>query len=262
MPRTIQTTVYSLQELIEIETRAKSKDKPVKQKGKLLPKRTLKQASAAVERAKDWFRDMPTDYEWWDYTYEVWGDALDQIGFTGADIYFRGFSSQGDGASFTSSVDIDRLVDFLMTPIEPDKCISGVGGHKTRLLHGHSEDFRPWLVHKINGKYVSPEYRFIRWAANNLIAKVSRDRYGGSYVHEHTCTFKIEIDGRSHSQLNRLSKLVDEFEKECEQLRLDLSRAIYRDLEADYNYLTSDEGIMDFVESAEETFTIDGRRFG
>lgn len=46
--------------------------------------------------------------------------AIESIGFTNADIRFSGFHSQGDGASFTSDVDIVTLVKFLLD--ESDNC--------------------------------------------------------------------------------------------------------------------------------------------
>ena len=42
----------------------------------------------------------------------------------------------------------------------------------------------------------------------------------------------------------------------------DLARWLYRQLEREYEYLTSDEAVDDAITANEYTFTEDGRRFG
>jgi len=56
----------------------------------------------AKETARDWYRSDGFDYQWWDHIYEEWTAELEDMGFGGIDISFSGFSSQGDGASFTA----------------------------------------------------------------------------------------------------------------------------------------------------------------
>jgi len=62
----------------------------------------------AKERAREWYRDSGLDYDWWVHVYDEWKAELKEMGFDNVDISFSGFSSQGDGASFTA----DRF-DFL-----------------------------------------------------------------------------------------------------------------------------------------------------
>jgi hypothetical protein len=63
----------------------------------------------AKEQAREWYREGGLDYDWWEHIYEEWTAALKEMGFDGIDIAFSGFSSQGDGASFTA-----KRFDFLM----------------------------------------------------------------------------------------------------------------------------------------------------
>lgn len=62
----------------------------------------------AKERARNWYREGGLDYDWWEYTIDEWKTELEDMGFDGVDINFSGFSSQGDGASFTA-----KRFDFL-----------------------------------------------------------------------------------------------------------------------------------------------------
>ncbi len=77
-------------------------------------------SDAAKEKARDWYREGNlSSYEWWDYTYEWFETICNCLGvtikyrsqscwskhkghYTVSDpcIFFSGFCSQGDGASF------------------------------------------------------------------------------------------------------------------------------------------------------------------
>jgi hypothetical protein len=57
----------------------------------------------AKDRAREWYREGALDYEWWDSTYDDAKTCLALAGFTVEEIYFSGFSSQGDGACFKGS---------------------------------------------------------------------------------------------------------------------------------------------------------------
>lgn len=71
----------------------------------------------AKERARDWYRRGALDYEWWDSTEDYWKDWLVRAGFSDPEIAFSGFSSQGDGASFTGkSFDFNKFVNMLASP--------------------------------------------------------------------------------------------------------------------------------------------------
>lgn len=59
----------------------------------------------AKEKAYESIREAgwATSYEWWDGVYDQFKRALEIAGIDVDEMYFRGFSSQGDGASFTGS---------------------------------------------------------------------------------------------------------------------------------------------------------------
>lgn len=89
MPEVIETTVYRLGEL----------------------------SDAAKDKARAWYRERGFDYDWYDAVYEDFQRIAEILGLNlktrtvrlmGGDtrqdpcIWFRGFSSQGDGACFES----------------------------------------------------------------------------------------------------------------------------------------------------------------
>lgn len=59
----------------------------------------LDQKSKVVESN----RDININYEWWDCTREDFHAALKMLGFSDIESQFSGFSSQGDGASFSAT---------------------------------------------------------------------------------------------------------------------------------------------------------------
>lgn len=56
---------------------------------------------SAKETAREWFRSVQLDYDWWDFTTDDAKRLGKTLGIEIDDIYFSGFSSQGDGACFT-----------------------------------------------------------------------------------------------------------------------------------------------------------------
>lgn len=56
------------------------------------------------KKAIDRYRDINTDYEWWEFVYETEKNHMEEMGIKIIEINFSGFWSQGDGASFTGIV--------------------------------------------------------------------------------------------------------------------------------------------------------------
>lgn len=238
MPRDITITVYTLAEL---KAAADDPASPVTAK--------------SVERAHEWLRQGLDLFQWWDHLIKdgdgLWVPALEQIGFGEPDISFRGFWNQGDGASFTCErIDVAKLAAFLADPPEPSESIG---------YDGKDEDFRAWIVRKCGGVRSNPKFRRLARVAGHVSAEVRRGRNSGNYVHEYTCEFVAEMPYRDAP---RVDALLAEFADAAEQLRLDLSRAIYESLREEYEYLSGEEALADAAEANEYTFDADGRREG
>jgi len=231
----------------------------------------IDQDHPGVEKARQWMREaMTSDEHWYEYIFEMWKEALCQIGFENADISFSGFWSQGDGASFIADVDAEKLLQFLGTEIEGKDCIeSGTDG---------KEDFRPYLVYKADWITFDHRYKWLADIVDDHIEASCTRNLSGNYSHEHTCTFEaslnddgssvpgewIESDPRGKgywkSGVPNVEALFLEFVKDAEQLRIDISKAIYETLNSEYECCTSDEALRENSESNEYLFDESGYR--
>lgn len=179
-------------------------------------------------------RDIHVNFDWWDYTIQNWKEKLSAIGFDGADIRWSGFWSQGDGASFTAYCDTQKILDSLLVCQEEN-----VG------------DLNKWRL-------------WFELAENGLI-KFDMNRISSHYVHENT------VEGVLHEDFSGLNsnmwyppnpekpyEFTSIFEQKCHLRELEeifcsfckeLFKEIYRSLEEEYDYLTSDDCIKEYLEN-------------
>ena len=228
MPAVITKTVYTFAELIEARKAGKVNDR-------------------AVSQARQWLQEGATDHDWFDYTVGEWKKALEYIGFLNAEINFSGFWSQGDGASFTASVDLERLLRFMSNPpggkqqLDTDKDGNYVWG--------------PWLVWKAEGVRSNKKFSSVLLRVDDrCYLKVIRNSH--QYSHERTCGLEDECNVTS-----KMTKaLWKEFVESVEELRVDLCHAIYKDLEKEHEYLNSDEQLAESSDANDYTFDETGHR--
>jgi len=244
MPKTITRTVYSYKELRDLHKKGEIK-------------------ADYLEKAR-WklFEFATEDDFWYESSYEEWTTALKQIGFPEAKIRFSGFSSQGDGASFTCDhVDHDVLIKFMSHPREGRDCVdSYIRGSKES-----EQDYRDWLT--FNAKpHFNPSYKKLLGVRDYLSMHVeSIDHH---YSHWNTCRFRLEFDDyhaqgnhpkRTKAFMDRTEILTKDFREDCEQLRKNISNAIYRHLEGDYRAQGEEDYLEDFGEANGYTFLKNGR---
>jgi hypothetical protein len=191
---------------------------------------------------------------------------LDQVGFEDAKIAFSGFWNQGDGASFSAFVDLDKLVAFLADTVEPKDTVGVVEG---------KEQFLPYVVNLIGGKATNPKYRRLLWVRDH-IRNLALERICHHYSHERTRRFKASLNDDGHyedthktsdkwtwvSDAPKVRGLFDGFVEDAEDLRLNLCKAIYKMLEEDYWDRISDEQLLENAEANGYTFDESGRREG
>jgi hypothetical protein len=230
MPKQVTKTVYTFRELIAA---AEDNETEVSQRD--------------VDRARDWLREGATDYDWWEFVYSDWTEALEQVGFTDAKINFSGFWSQGDGASFTSGLDIEKLLTFFTVPIEPSQAV----------LDGEPGGWLPRVV-KECGQTINRRYEWLFLALDYLSGRVTRTSH--HYSHENTCDASIDFDFRRMTP--ELNAVIDAFQEDVEALRKDLCKAIYTALEEEYEWRVDDEQLLETSDANEYTFDADGRREG
>lgn len=189
----------------------------------------LNSDSRAVYRARSKLSEIQTSHDWWDGVYGMWDAILGKMGFHNVEIRFRGFWNQGDGASFTADVNIDELITYLISPP---------------------------ANHNLSIEPLESRFKRIGRIVDYLDVEVGRD-HGSRYVHENTTSFKIDLGGRYFDH-PRVDKLIDEFALIVNDLRRQICQAIYEDLEKEYEWLVSDEQLIETAEANDYYFNLAG----
>lgn len=73
----------------------------------------------AKEKAQSKLTEWVTQYEWWDCIYTDAKDDGDKLGFEIDDLYFSGFSSQGDGCHWIGRINLPKFVEAHMEEDSP-----------------------------------------------------------------------------------------------------------------------------------------------
>lgn len=199
-------------------------------------------SDSAKEKARAWYREGACDHDWHDFIFEDFGIICAILGITlktrpiklmgggtRADpcIWFRGFWSQGDGACFEGSY------------AHAKGAIVGIRAHAP--LDGE--------LHRIADTIVAVQRR-------NFYQLQADVRHTGHYTHEYCMRVAVERDSPTAQDMSK-----DAEEIVAEALR-DLARWLYRQLEREYEYQTSDAVIDETIAANGYTFTHSGRRFG
>lgn len=184
----------------------------------------------AKQIAIDQFRNdeyYPYD-EWYDFVKSDFHTILELIGFYNIDSCFSGFCSQGDGASFTADYTYKKgclkaVKDYAPNDTELHSIVKGIISHQ-----------------KDNG------YK--------LECHISR--HSSMYYHSNTMSFDWSKNGDSCFDWHN-----DFVENEIEQLFKDLAEWYYEKLNAEYDYLLSDECIIENMESNDYDFYESGNQY-
>lgn len=155
----------------------------------------------------DNLRDINVDYDWWESTYEDMTHILETLGFSNVDISFSGFSSQGDGASFTGRFSIPK------TKKEAKERLAKVKEYAPKIK----------LFDFVDMRFTNEEKEAETMDIERL----------GRYVHSNSVT-------TDNSDLTNFVR--------------DFSNYIYKCLETENDYLTSDEAIKETIECNDYEF--------
>ena len=214
MPRTIETTVYTIDEL----------------------------PHAAKENARIWYRHQGLHDEWYDFVFEDFETICRILGVTlrtsplrlfgggtreKPHLFFRGFASQGDGASFEGALSHAR--------------------GSVRAIRAHAP--KDEELHRIADELQAVQKR-------NFFQLHCTIRTRGNYCHEHSMAIEVERDSPTWQPMT------DGAEDAVIEALRDLARWFYRQLEREYDHLTSDTAVDESIAINGYTFTAEGRRFG
>lgn len=199
--------------------------------------------SEAIERARETMREYTNETRQ-HYAQDdcakggAYYAALECAGFMEPKIEYSGFSSQGDGASFTASVDLRKMLESASANGANDP--KGYGWEKFT-LPANADDIRAIIEHY-------PD------------ANAQIERTDHHYAHERTCAVRrVElVDNDGYFGNGADHETVSAF---IEEVRMDACKWIYRSLEDNSDYFDSDAVLEQ--ESAERDiyFMADGRRY-
>lgn len=176
------------------------------------------------------YRDINVEYvDWWDCVYDDFTSDMAEKHIMVQDTRFSGFWSQGDGASFTGY--ISNNLEFLKA-------------------HGLTETY-PFITKLIHH-------------GGDFTLRIERS--SSHYVHENTVSVSVEGCAYFHHVLPTSDDLreaiVDQWDTDLDaeyeriwedvtDIIRDYCRDLYRKLQEEYDYLTSDEAVWEAIEANE-----------
>jgi len=181
------------------------------------------------EEVIDKYRDINVDHDWWEFVYEDFTERMKQVGIHVDNMMFSGFWSQGDGACFEGCID------------DPDLFM---------------------IKHDLNAQYPYVS----KTLDHNGTLNVSSE-HTDKHCHENSVTICVETDTFEYllgydtdTEIQQAvidvldEKLYDEltdFKQSCAEIFRDYMRELYASLKKEYEYLTSDEAVIESIEANE-----------
>lgn len=178
----------------------------------------------AQEKALEKYRDWNVNgFEWWDCVYDDVKAVAEILGIETSNIYFSGFCSQGDGACFEGRYEYAKGSCKKIREYAP----------KDEELHRIADVLRE----------IQQPHFYTVWASV---------KHRGHYQHEMCTDITVEWEEGGD--------VANPYDEICEALR-DFMRWIYRRLEQEYDWLTSDEQVAESLQCNEVEFLEDGELF-
>ena len=162
----------------------------------------------ALETLRGWNVE---NCDWYEASFYDWTMKLEEMGYINSDIQFSGFWSQGDGACFSSGIDLAK-----------------------------------WL----EGRRIKSKYQKLVGKAILTIGT------SGRYSHEYSMGLSLDLlEDLTEKQSILLDELTDIVIEEAR----DTAKQIYRDLEKEYEYMTSDEALTEYFTDNDYDFEANGK---
>lgn len=177
----------------------------------------------AQKKAIERFADINTDTEWYQCTIE---DFKSSSFFDIDNVFFSGFYSQGDGAMFEYSGINKKFIDSIIDTLS-------------------ISTWKKSILKKCVSIYATGKHR-------------------GRYYHEKSCSHNISIECTENAYPN-IECLINLYSSEIENGIIDkyeeLCIHLYKTLEKEYNFLTSEEAIKESIIANGYEFTKNGEQF-
>lgn len=191
---------------------------------------TARQKDEILDKYRDW-----NVYEGWhDCVYDNFKGEMGAIGIEVDDIYFSGFSSQGDGACFEGRV--SNWAKFLESIGYTCPALTALAAeawgfsvvHRGHYYHENCTSFTSDMVSP-DDYYESEMDQFV-------------DAHSPYSTEIQNAAFVAILKGYEYNKLH--DEFIEEFKRHM--------RALYNQLEAEHDHLTSDEAILDSLEANDQ----------
>lgn len=175
---------------------------------------------AAKEKALERYRNLNVEFvDWSEFVTDSFKEKAENMGFEVKAMPFSGFWSQGDGAR----IEVSKVDWQILAKTDKDfKRLTWLD--KIGILHGQTY---------LNG-------------------------YGHHSCHEKGQYFRIESDTEGNHNYPKINAYVKECEAAIEKILNQMGREYYFGLQKEFEYLTSDEVLIECFESNDYFFTENG----
>lgn len=164
---------------------------------------------------------------WWDDVYEQFHERMSKVGIHVDDMIFSGFWSQGSGACFSGYVD-DIGIFMEAHGLTPDypmttKLVCGEGGEVD--IRSYFNDHR--YCHEYAADINVEVDSFKQWIA---------DAYNSELQEAVVDALDAELENEYEG-----------FKHDCTEIFRDYMRELHKELQNEYEYLTSDEAVIEAI---------------
>lgn len=220
----------------------------------------------AKDKARDWLMERAFDGDWYDFVYDEWVGVLGRFGFYDININFSLSYSQGNGASFSAKIPIHAFLSSMGYTGEKSEAVEKTISEQPteehwkevkKIVEGNIEksERRAWVVRA--------------WVVKNAAellgtAKITNG-HGGYYVHENTMRVEFDycwLNEWTLAQESLMENFYDELQGDILHFSKTMSRAIYKALQSEEEWLSSDENLTSLAESNGYEFTKNGTWVG
>jgi len=191
----------------------------------------------AKDKALKELSDINVNFDWYDTVFYDFQAIVKTLGITLTtnNIHFSGFYSQGDGSAFEATVYLPALADAIAGEkwkgyapnIELDLPLCPTKRRVLKLMESEALDISPRIRQPTRCYYVRAELN--------------------------------EQFPYNNHRFDRIEAELEKLEDWLQQVADKLNRYLYKSLQDDYEYQTSDKAIIEAVEANEYHFTADGK---
>lgn len=219
----------------------------------------------AKERAREKLTAWATDHEWWDGVYDLAKEDGAKRGFEIEDIRFSGFWSQGDGASWTGSVDVKQFLEYLLEQPEDTPAHRWIDADRHRYLCLIELMKDGWVernvnvtrngYHYVHENTTGPE-NGVDWSALEKESGWDSLADAETVLHSEGILKGASVVGVAEGI--DVKHLIEDLDAKIKEEVRAFSEHIYEQLEAEYDHLTSDEQLTEMAEANDYRFDEDG----